>query len=274
MSDRMSETDHPTEMTTCAVPLHMAKLLLIDGEDGTRFRVASDLKQAGASVVLASHGEAALICVCEAQDAGEPYDLVVVDLSTLGKDGYEAAACLRDADFAGPILALTNRSMVREGNLSAEVGCDDLIQKSDDPSAMIDSASSLVNREKARRFGLAQPEDVTSELAGYPELMMMLRRFVSNLPDAVESVLGAQREQDIARLQEELDQIKRGATSHGYLSIRASAVSASRELENSKKPDEGAVVQAVEDLIDLCRRATVSPQAPPPPSGPPLPPSG
>jgi len=261
-------------MTTCAAPLHMAKLLLIDGEDGTRFRVASDLKRAGASVDMANGGDEALACVSEAQDAGEPYDLVIVDLSTLGKDGYEAASCLRDADFAGPILALTMRSMAREGRSSVEAGCDELILKTDDPSALIQIAASWVNREKTRRFGLARPEEVTSELAGYPELLMMLRQFVCKLPDAMESVLAAQREQDIKRLCDELHQLKRGATSHGYLAIRASAVAACRELENSKKIDGDPVIEAVQELAELCQRATVSPSSAPPPSAPPLPPSG
>lgn len=275
MSDRFDDSKRPGTMTMgVAVPLRLARLLLVDGEDGTRFRVAADLKQAGASVDFANCGPDAVSCMIEAQDAGEPYDLVVVDLSTLGKGGYEAAVCLRDAQFAGPILALTRRSLAREGNLGVEAGCNDLIVKSDDPSAMIQSASSLVNREKARRFVLAGPDDVTSELSAYPELMMMLRQFVTHLPESIESVLSARREQDFSRLREELDRIKRNATSHGYLSIRASAVSAQQELDRNRNPDAQGVVDAIDELADLCQRATAAPSEPPPPSGPPLPPSG
>jgi hypothetical protein len=87
-------------------------------------------------------------------------------------------------------------------------------------------------------------------------------------------VLAAQRERDIQKLRDELDQIKRNATSHGYLEIRASAVSAQQELDEARKADAGGVVEALQGLVDVCRRATASPSKPPPTTGPPLPPSG
>ena len=274
MADHGNETGQDTQMTTCEAPLRQARVLLIDGEDGTRFRVACDLKRAGASVDLACDSETALAAIGDAQDAGEPFDLVMLDLSTLGRGGYEIIESLREAQFVGPVVALTQRKAERQLGRCRKAGCDDLICKSDDPSAMIGRAAELIAEEKARRYGLAQPEDVISELSGYPELLMMLRQFVSNLPNTVDSMLGAQREQDVNRLMEELDRIKRNATSHGYTTIRASAVLAHKTLEQRKKADDHQVVDALNELVDLCRRATVQPGSPPPPKGPPLPPSG
>jgi DNA-binding response OmpR family regulator len=275
MSDRFDDGRFPGGLTTgVSAPLHLARLLLVDGEDGTRFRVASDFKQAGASVDFAHCGSDAVSCVIEAQDAQEPYDLVVLDLSGLGRDGCGVARQLRGSLYAGPILALSDKTSRAEGSRCIQAGCDDLLTKSDNPSELIAAVASLVGRERARRYVLAGPDEVTSELSAYPELLMMLRRFVTNLPASVESVLSAQREQDLARLREELDLIKRNATSHGYLSIRASAVTAQQELDHSRKPDTQGVVDAIDELADLCRRATASPSNPPPPAGPPLPPSG
>jgi len=102
----------------------------------------------------------------------------------------------------------------------------------------------------------------------------MLRRFVANLPETIETLLAAQRERDIQRLRDELEQVKRRATSHGYTEIRASAVQAKQALDQARTPDTEQVQQAIDDLVDLCRRATANPVTPPPTDGPPLPPSG
>jgi DNA-binding response OmpR family regulator len=275
MSDRYDDSKTPGAMTTgISSPLHQSRVLLIDGEGGTRFRVASDLTQAGARVDFAGCGDEAVSCVIEAQDEQQPYDLVLIDVSSLGLIGQGAAGCLRDVQFAGPILALSDKASGQESRRCIEAGCEDLIEKRDDPAELIAASATLVSREKARRFGLADPGDVTSELSAYPELLMMLRRFVTTLPESIESVLSAQREQDLARLREELDRVKRNATSHGYLEIRASAVTAQQELDGCKKPDAWEVVEAIDELADLCQRATAAPSKPPPPSGPQLPPSG
>ncbi len=275
MSDRFDDNLFDSVMSTgITAPLAESRLLLVGGEDGTRFRVASDLKQAGAAMEFAGNAREAVTCVIEAQDDLSPFDLVLIDVSSLGPDALEAVGQLRDIQFAGPILAMSLDASREEVTQYFEAGCDELIAKREDAAELIATTTTLVNREKARRFGLASPGEVTSELSAYPELLMMLRRFVSTLPDSVESVLSAQREHDLARLREELDRVKRNATSHGYLEIRASAVSAQHELEGSKKLDARELVEAIDELADVCRRATASPSKPPPPSGPNYPPSG
>jgi DNA-binding response OmpR family regulator len=276
MADQFDENGGEMDRlaTGFASSLQLARLLVIDGEDVSRFRIASDLKHAGAFVDFACSADEALESVAQARGAGEPYDLIILDLSAFGRDGYGVVERLRDSQFAGPILALTDKSPHRAGVRGIEAGCEELLQKPVASCVLLDASATLVSREKARRYVLARPEEVTSELSAYPELMMMLRRFVTNLPEAVESVLSAQRERDIQKLHDELDLIKRNATSHGYLEIRASAVSVQQELDQARKPDAAQVAEAIDDLVDLCHRATASPSKPPPTSGPPLPPSG
>ena len=190
MSDRFDDNENHGAMTTgITAPLQDARVLLVDGEDCTRFRIASDLKQAGASVDFASTGEEAVGRYIEAQDQRAGYDLVLVDLSSLGELGYEATARLRGAQYAGPILSLCGQRSVELSELCDEAGSDELIEKQPDPAELVATSATLVNRDRARRFVLAEPGDVTSELSAYPELLMMLRRFVTNLPESIESVL-------------------------------------------------------------------------------------
>ena len=255
--------------------LGLARIMLVDNADVSRFRRASDLKQAGAIVDFADDTDGALDALGRSLADAEPYDLVVLDLEAFGRKGYAVAECLRAAQYLGPILALTDKSPTHAGPRASEAGCDELLRKPVATCTLLDAAGGLVIQERGRRYALASPDEVTSELASYPELMMMLRRFVTQLPEQIESLLAAQRERDIRRLRDEIDLIKRNATSHGYPSIRASAVNAQQELDQSRKPDADNVLEAIDDLVDLCRRATFCPGNPPPSGGgPPLPPSG
>lgn len=275
MSDRVDEKSGGQGAASgIAQPLQLARILFVDGEGVDRFRLASDLKQAGAIVDFASTGDEATESIAHATKDAEPYDAVLLDLSTFDTGGFDVAEQLRRAQYAGPILALTDGSLKKIAAQGIEAGCDDLLQKPVATCVLLDALSTMVTRERSRRYVTARPDEVTSELAAYPELMMMLRRFVSTLPDTVEEVLAAQRERDIQKLRDWLDQIKRNATSHGYIAIRASAVTAQHELDEARKPDADTVTEAIDDLVDLCRRATASPSKPPPTSGPPLPPSG
>ncbi len=274
MADGTDERGGGHGLTTgIAQPLQLSRVLLVDGEGVDRFRLASDLKQAGAIVDFASTGEDAIDNIAQAARDAQPYDAVLLDLSAFDGGGFAEAEQLRGAQYAGPILALTDGSPKRIGAKCIRAGCDDLLKKPVATNVLLDALATMVTRERSRRYVTARPGEVTSELSAYPELMMMLRRFVSTLPETVEAVLAAQRERDIQKLRDELDLIKRNATSHGYTAIRASAVTAQHELNEARKPDADGVVEAIDDLVDLCRRATASPNQPPPTSGPPLPPS-
>lgn len=275
MADRVDENGNGRGLTTgIAQPLQLSRVLLVDGEGVDRFRIASDLKQAGAIVDFASTGDEAVGSLAQATQDAEPYDAVLLDLSAFDGGGLAVAEQLRRAQYAGPVLALTDQSPRQVGARCIEAGCDDLLKKPVAACVLLDALATMVTRERSRRYVTARPDEVTSELAAYPELMMMLRRFVSTLPETVEAVLAAQRERDIQKLRDWLDQIKRNATSHGYTAIRASAVTAQHELDDARKPDAEGVIEAIGDLVDLCRRATASPSQPPPTAGPPLPPSG
>ncbi len=277
MADRVDPNTTRAEgasVSPAVQALDLARVLLVDNADVSRFRRSSDLKHAGAIVDFADDAIQALDSLGRSLAEAEPYDLVILDLRAFGRMGYAVAERLRAAQYLGPILALTDKSPKRTGPRATEAGCDEVLKQPVAACVLLDAAGTLIIKERQRRYVLAKPDEVTSELAAYPELMMMLRRFVTHLPEQVESVLAAQRERDIQKLRDELDQIKRSATSHGYPSIRASAVSAQQQLEQSRKPDADVVLEAIDDLVDLCRRATFNPSAPPPPSGTPRPPSG
>jgi signal transduction histidine kinase/CheY-like chemotaxis protein len=111
-----------------ALRLPARVLLVDDGPDNQRL-IAHVLGRAGAEVVTAGDGRAALEKVAEAERAQRGFDVVLMDMQMPEMDGYAATKELRRRGFARPILALTAHAVpgTRESCLAA--GCDDFATK-------------------------------------------------------------------------------------------------------------------------------------------------
>ncbi|HTO54765.1 MAG TPA: response regulator [Myxococcota bacterium] len=117
-------------------------LVVDDGPDNLRL-ISHVLGRAGADVVTASDGRRALACVREAERAGRPFDVVLMDMQMPEMDGYAATAELRRSGFTRPILALTAHAVpgTRESCLAA--GCDDFATKPVDRHELIERINRL-----------------------------------------------------------------------------------------------------------------------------------
>jgi CheY-like chemotaxis protein len=126
------------ETPAVARPSLRAHVLVVDdGPDNLRL-ISHVLGRAGADVVTAAEGKAALACVAEAERAGRPFDVVLMDMQMPEMDGYAATAELRRRGFTRPILALTAHAVpgTRESCLAA--GCDDFATKPVDRHELIE----------------------------------------------------------------------------------------------------------------------------------------
>jgi signal transduction histidine kinase len=105
------------------------RLLLADDGPDNRRLIATLLRKAGAIVDAVENGHQAVDLALKAVDAGQPYDVILMDLLMPGLDGVSATRQLREAGYAGSIVALTAKpaSEAREQCLAA--GCDDFASK-------------------------------------------------------------------------------------------------------------------------------------------------
>jgi PAS domain S-box-containing protein len=110
-------------------PLPACRVLLVeDGVDNQRL-VAALLRKQGMTVAVAEHGALALELVEEATAAGEPFDLILLDMQMPVLDGYETARELRKRGYAQPIVALTASGLVGDKQKCLDAGCSDYATK-------------------------------------------------------------------------------------------------------------------------------------------------
>jgi len=122
----------------------MSRILVVEDEahlaEGLRF----NLEQEGYSVLVNSNGEEALKRLL---DGKESFDALVLDVMLPGKDGFEVARALRDANNYIPLLMLTARSRPEDVLHGFESGADDYLPKPFNLSILIARIHSLLRRK-------------------------------------------------------------------------------------------------------------------------------
>jgi CheY-like chemotaxis protein len=121
-------------------------LLAEDGPDNQRL-IAFVLRKAGAKVEVAENGQIALDLALAAQQAGGPFDLVLMDMQMPVMDGYVATQRLRSAGCKRPIIALTAHAMTGDRQKCIDAGCNDYLTKPIDPKSFVGVIESWVERE-------------------------------------------------------------------------------------------------------------------------------
>jgi CheY-like chemotaxis protein/anti-sigma regulatory factor (Ser/Thr protein kinase) len=99
-------------------------LLVEDGPDNQRL-ISAVLQRAGLDVELAADGERGCALALAADAAGEPFDVVLMDMQMPVLDGYAAVERLRARGYRGAIIALTANAMAGDRARSLAIGCDD-----------------------------------------------------------------------------------------------------------------------------------------------------
>ena len=104
----------------------MAKILLVEDNELNRDMLSRRLARRGYTVVVAEDGEQGLDLV-----RSERPDLVLMDMSLPGIDGWEATRRLRaDPDIAGVrVIALTAHAMAGDRERALRAGCDGYLAK-------------------------------------------------------------------------------------------------------------------------------------------------
>jgi Amt family ammonium transporter len=93
---------------------------------------------------VTGNGQIALAIALAAQRAGNPYDVILMDMQMPVVDGYGATQKLRSAGYNGRIIALTANAMIEDRQKCIDAGCDDYISKPIDPKKLVELLGACV----------------------------------------------------------------------------------------------------------------------------------
>lgn len=119
----------------------MARILLVEDNEMNRDMLSRRLERRGYEVIVAVDGEEGV-----ARAKADAPDVIVMDLSLPGIDGWEATRQLKAAEEtrAIPVLALTAHAMAGDREKALEAGCDDFDTKPVDLPRLVAKVEALL----------------------------------------------------------------------------------------------------------------------------------
>jgi two-component system, cell cycle response regulator DivK len=123
----------------------MPKILLVEDDEMNRDMLARRLERRGYQVVIAVDGGQGLMLA-----RSEAPDLILMDMSLPGLDGWEATRQLKavPTTHAIPILALTAHAMASDRQKAVEAGCDDYDTKPIEFPRLLGKIQTLLAQEE------------------------------------------------------------------------------------------------------------------------------
>jgi len=100
------------------------RLLVAEDTEDVRHFLESVLRQVGFEVETAENGEIAYQKSVAAWDAGQPFDVVLMDMQMPILSGLDATGRLRERGYTSPIIALTSHALKGDREMCIQGGCD------------------------------------------------------------------------------------------------------------------------------------------------------
>jgi diguanylate cyclase (GGDEF)-like protein len=203
-SDALKVMTEPRLGAGVTTPVERPLILVVDDDPALRELIAVQLENAGYETVRAADGEEALRLATE----HEP-DVVVLDVSMRGLDGYAVCRRLQERDpSAPPVIFLTGRAHTNERIEGLESGAVDYVVKPFEAAELV-ARVRVALRTKARTEALAALAS-TDGLTGLPNRRRLDER-------AAEAIAVAERYgRPLACLMIDIDHFKRINDTHGH----------------------------------------------------------
>jgi len=246
----------PTETVRSPISGLRGRILLVEDGPDNRDLLTFYLSKAGATVTTAENGRIGYEKTLAALEAGEPFDLIVMDMQMPELDGYGATSKLRTMGCNVPIIALTAHAMAEDRARCIRAGCTDYITKPVDRAEMLAmvakylGAPAAVSDTSPAGFAKTTTGPIRSCLVGEPELQQFLGSFISHLPEMSGQLLSLLEQQSLQQLREVLHQLKGTAGLFGFPQLTTAAETAQVHMDQGQSLEQIAhEVQAIVRLI-------------------------
>ncbi len=227
-------------------------ILAEDGEDNQDL-LSTHLRDAGAEVVIAENG---LVAV-ELARTGK-FDLIFMDMQMPELDGYGATQKIRELGLTLPIVALTANAMAEDRARCIAAGCTDYLAKPIERLQLITAANCYIRKGIAtadEQETAASPAETrltaSSTIGADPKFKKLLEKFVSRLPDRVNTLISFMQSENLKELERAVHQLKGAGHGYGFSAITEVAARAEEQIRSSGDMDTVRI--EVNGLIDLIR---------------------
>jgi len=119
----------------------MPKILLVEENELNRDMLSRRLQRRGFEIITATDGEKGI-----ALTASERPDLILMDISLPGVNGWDATKQIRRNGMTTPIIALTAHAMSGDREKTLEAGCDEYETKPVELEILLSKIQALLNR--------------------------------------------------------------------------------------------------------------------------------
>ncbi len=130
------------------IPLR-ARILVAEDTPVNQRLIAMILSKSGAQVSLCGNGREAIDQALAMEQAGEPFDVILMDMQMPELDGYEATRLLRAKGYTRPIIAITANAMTSDRKKCLDAGCDDYTPKPIKRVALLEQIQRHLERSNA-----------------------------------------------------------------------------------------------------------------------------
>lgn len=124
--DQQQSNEQPLSLYAMAQPIHGAKILLVEDNEGNRYAVREFLEKAGLIVTTVAHGGEALLMLKK-----QRFHAVLMDMQMPEMDGIQATSLIRRLPYGNdvPIIAMTGAATEGDKAFCIEAGMNDHIGK-------------------------------------------------------------------------------------------------------------------------------------------------
>jgi CheY-like chemotaxis protein len=231
-------------------------LLAEDGVDNQRL-ISTHLRMAGAEVVIADNGQAALETALS-----QPFSLILMDMQMPEMDGYTAVAELRRRGFTVPIIALTAYAMAEDRAKCLNCGCSAYLSKPIEKEIFLRTISQYLGNEippaakVTEAPAAAAPLDpsgpIGSTLLDHPGMKPIIIEFVQGLSDEVVKMQNMLGKKDLQSLKRVVHQLRGSGGGYGFDAISTAAAAAEESIKAAHNLD--VIDREIKSLIGIIRR--------------------
>jgi CheY-like chemotaxis protein len=157
-----------------SLPRLRGRVLLAEDAPDSQRLLSYYLRKAGAEVVVAENGKVACERSVAALQAGQPFDVVLMDMQMPAMDGYEASRSLRRLGCREPIIALTAHAMEGDRERCLAAGCTDYVVKPVDRETLLRCVREHLGRTRPEKSPGGRSPHTRSDCVSHPDLPQLL----------------------------------------------------------------------------------------------------